>query len=223
MSEINEDFDRMIRLSAFAAVERLSVEGGGRIPWSAIDKGFEHQGERIEFATKPGGIFKPRQMSAALSIKTTKPRIGRPTWYRDQGAGIDSETGLMPYDLVRRPAYWSNQALKRAYERRLPLIYFRAVESTWYEAIWPVWIEDFAEQDGQVLVAAADTERTAVSSVQALAATEPRLARERSYTLGTRRHRNHPGMVQQPDALSVRLPLRLQRIGSGEAAGRSPH
>ena len=34
-----------------------------------IDKGFEYQGERIEFASKAGGIFKPRQMSAALSIK----------------------------------------------------------------------------------------------------------------------------------------------------------
>ena len=63
-------------------------------PWAVIDKGFEHGAERIEFASKAGGIFKPRQMSAALSIKTTMPRAGRPLWYRDQGAGIDGQTGF---------------------------------------------------------------------------------------------------------------------------------
>ena len=191
MPDTNEDYDGMVRASAFAAIERLSIEGGGRVPWSVIDKGFEHGGERFRFATKAGGIFKPKRMWAALSIKTTMPRVGRPTWYRDQGAGIDTETGLMSYDLVRDPRHWSNGALKRAYERRLPLIYFRAVEPAWYEAIWPVWIEDFAHDAGRVLVAAADIERTAVSSVQAVAATEPPLARDTSYTLGTRRHRNH--------------------------------
>ena len=191
MREINDDPDWTIRARAFAAVERLSIEGGGRILWAQIAQGFEHQGERIEFASKAGGIFKPRQMSAALSVKTTRPRVGRPTWYRDQGAGIDSETGLLPYDLVRDQGHWTNQALRRAYERRLPLIYFRAVESACYEAIWPVWIEDFGDEAGRVLLAATDTERREVSSVQAAEVAEPTMVRERSYTWGTRRHRNH--------------------------------
>ena len=148
MAGIGEDPDGAIRAQAFAAVERLTVEWGGRIPWAVIDKGFEHGAERIEFASKAGGIFKPRQMSAALSIKTTMPRAGRPSWYRDQGAGIDGQTGLLPYDLVRKKGHWTNEALRRAYERRAPLIYFRAVESACYEAIWPVWIEEFGYEAG---------------------------------------------------------------------------
>ena len=191
MPEFNNDPDWTIRARAFAAVERLSIERDGRIPWAEIDKGFEHQGEQIAFASKAGGIFKPRQMSAALSIKTTIPRAGRPTWYRDQGAGIDSETGLLPYDLVRDQGHWTNQALRRTFERRVPLIYFRAVESACYEAIWPVWIEDFEDASGRVLLAAADTGRREVSSVEAAEGAEPMSVQERSYTWGTRKHRNH--------------------------------
>ena len=191
MARFSSDPDWAIRARAFAAVERLSVEGGGRIPWAEINKGFEYEGERIEFASKAGGIFKPRQMSAALSIKTTVPRAGRPTWYRDQGAGIDIKTGLLPYDLVRDPKHWTNRALRQAYEWRVPLIYFRAVESASYEAIWPVWIEDFQDEARRVLLAAADTERREVSSVEASEGMEPAMFRERSYTSRITRHRNH--------------------------------
>ena len=191
MPEFNDDPDWAIRSRAFAAVERLSIEGGGRIPWGEIDEGFEYEGERIGLASRAGGIFKPRQMSAALSIKTTMPRAGRPTWYRDQGAGIDNNTGLLPYDLVRDQRHWTNRALRRAFERRVPLIYFRAVESARYEAIWPVWIEDFGDEARRVLLAAADTERKEVSSVEAAERVEPTMVRERSYTWGTRKHRNH--------------------------------
>ena len=184
-----EDPDWAIRAQAFAAVERLSVKAGGRIPWASIDRGFVYGGERIELASKALGIFKPRQMSAALSIKTTKPRVGRPLWYRDQGASIDSDTGLLPYDLVSNPGHWTNRALREAFARGAPLIYFRAVESAFYEAIWPVWIEEFAEEAGRVLLAAADTERNDVSSVQATQVSA--LIRQRSYSQGTSKRRNH--------------------------------
>ena len=140
MKAATGDPDWPIRAAAFKAVERLSVEAGWRIPWGVIERGFEYRGERIRLASKALGIFKPRQMSAALSIKTTKPRAGRPSWYRDQGAGTDTDTGLVSYDLVHKRGHWTNDALGRAFERRAPLIYFRAVESSWYEAIWPVWV-----------------------------------------------------------------------------------
>jgi len=55
-------------------------------------------GQRVLYANRPKGIFKPKQMSAALSIKTGVPRQGRPTWYRDQqidSASLDGATGLL--------------------------------------------------------------------------------------------------------------------------------
>lgn len=189
MRATREDPDWAIRAQAFATVERLSVEAGGRIPWAKIERGIVRDGERIQLASKPLGIFKPRQMSAPLSIKTTRPRAGRPSWYRDQDAGIDSETGLLPYDLVRNPGHWTNRRLREAFERGVPLIYFRAIESAYYEAIWPVWVEDFSEEDGRVLLAAADAQQRAVSSVQATRVAG--LSRETSYSQGARKHRNH--------------------------------
>ena len=120
-----------------------------------------------------------------------KPRAGRPSWYRDQSADFDIETGLLPYDLVRDPRHSTNASLRRAYERRAPLIYFRAVKPACYEAIWPVWVEDFRENEGRVLLAAADSARKDVSSVQDERQLTGTDIRERSYSLRMTKHRNH--------------------------------
>ena len=171
--------------------ERLAISTGVPIPWAEISKGFLHHGERIHFASKALGIFKPRQMTAALSIKTVMPRAGRPTWYRDQRADLDVETGLLPYDLARKSANHTNNALKLAYQRRAPLIYFRAVRSTLYEAIWPVWVEDFRADEGRVLLAAANPAREDAVPDEWPRPNTSIGDRERSYSLRMTRHRNH--------------------------------
>lgn len=100
------DPDRNIRAAAFAAIEKLSREWGGQVPWNSIRVGFQADGERVLFANQAKGIFKPQQMSAALSIKTIVPRPGRSPWYRDQGPGsanLDSATGLLRGTPLRLP------------------------------------------------------------------------------------------------------------------------
>ena len=92
-TQSNLDPDWPIRAQALLAVERLAISTGGRIPWSEIAKGFSHKGQQIQLASRAVGIFKPRQMSATLSIKTVQPRAGRPSWYRDQSAGFDADDG----------------------------------------------------------------------------------------------------------------------------------
>lgn len=187
----NHDPDWSIRAQAFSEIERLAISSGGRIPWAEIARGFSHRGEQIRFASRALGIFKPRQMSAALSIKTVQPRAGRPAGYRDQSADFDIETGLLPYDLVKNPRHPTNTSLRRAYERRAPLIYFRAVEPACYEAIWPVWIGNFSENDGRVLLAAANPRHNEYDSVQDVKPVTSTDTRERSYSLRTTKHRNH--------------------------------
>ena len=118
-------------------------------------------------------------------------RAGRPTWYRDQSAGFDTRTGHLPYDLARDRSRPSNAYLRLAFQRRAPLIYFRAVESAFYEAIWPVWVGGFREDEGRVLLAAADPERKVADSIQDVAPLTEFETRERSYSLRTTRHRNH--------------------------------
>ena len=74
------------------------------VPWEKIHRGFQVGDEHIHFANRARGIFKPRQMTAALSIKTTIPRAGRPTWYSDQGLAssmLETTTGLWHYELAR--------------------------------------------------------------------------------------------------------------------------
>lgn len=89
------DPDQRIRAAALAAIERLSRQHGGRVQWADIHRGFCAGGERVHFANRAKGIFKPKQMSAALSIKTVIPRSGREVWYRDQAlaARTDRATG----------------------------------------------------------------------------------------------------------------------------------
>ena len=184
------DPDWAVRAQAFEALERLVVLTGGGIPWARIARGFEFEGHHTLFASRALGIFKPKRMSAALSIRTSRPRPGRASWYRDQDADIDAETGLLAYDLQQEPRHPSNEHLRLAFERRAPLIHFRAVQSAVYEAIWPVWVEDFRATEGRVLLAAADAPRGDVSSVRAAMPDEIG-ERKRSYSLATDRRRNH--------------------------------
>ncbi len=131
------DPDQPIRAAALAAIERLSRQHGGRVQWSDIQRGFYAEGEQVHFATRAKGIFKPRQMSAALSIKTVIPRSGREVWYRDQAlaARTDQATGLLRYDLARGgPDEPSNRSLRKAKERGAPLIYFAGRSPSEYHA-----------------------------------------------------------------------------------------
>ena len=187
---MTDDPDWRVRLAAFAALERLVLAHGGRLAWQEIARGFSVRGELVHFASKPRGIFKPKQMSAALSVKTSRPRAGRPSWYRDQASAVDEQTGLVPYDLARKSAAESNRHLQLAFERKAPIIYFRAVREAVYEAIWPVWVEQFSEGESRVLLAANDTAYQNVSSVRAVFPDQTE-SREPSYYLVETRRRNH--------------------------------
>ena len=189
------DPDAHIRSAAFSALEKLvRYQPDGLVRWDAIHRGFQVGSEHIHFANRARGIFKPRQMSAALSIKTVVPRAGRPTWYSDQGLAsskLDALTGLWHYDLARGglddP---TNQALQTAMHRGAPLIYFIGVREKTYQPVFPVWVEAFDPEEGHVLLAAADIGDNRLSSVAAARSNLP-LSVETSWTLRTTRARNH--------------------------------
>lgn len=187
---MSDDPDLPVRLAAFAALERLAIANRGRLAWRDINDGFRFRGDKVHFANRARGIFKPRQMTAALSVKTTEPRAGRRSWYRDQGSVLDVETGLFSYDLARDTARHSNDSLRVAFERKAPLIYFLAVRPAVYEVIWPVWVEQFSQTKGRALLAAADSAHANVSWVEALLASDVE-SRPRSYYLVESRRRNH--------------------------------
>ena len=88
----------------------------------------------------------------------------------------------MRYDLARGgPDESTNRSLRRAMERRAPLIYFAGLSPSQYHPVFPVWVEEFHESE--VLLATADNPDSAAS----LALEGP----ERSYSFKTARSRNH--------------------------------
>ena len=183
------DPNKHIRAAAFVAIEKISRQWGGQVPWEAIRMGFQVDGERVLFANRAKGIFKPRQMSAALSIKTTVPRSGRPRWYRDQdlNSNLDHDTGLLRYDLAQGGlADSTNRALLVAMQRDAPIIYFMGLEPAMYQPIFPVWIKEFKQEEEHVLLATADSRNLELNL--------PDIIRERkkaSYSLALTRIRNH--------------------------------
>ncbi len=191
----DRDPDAAVRAAAFAELERLVRVHGSRLPWSVIARGFQCGGENVRFANRAVGIFKPRQMDAALSIKTVVPRAGRRTWYRDQVGQPDHWTGLLSYDLALggREDH-TNRTLEKARRRHAPLIWFLGVEAAVYEPLWPVWVEKLDWSAGRVLLAAADCLEPTRSSVEAARAAMDIPAnevRERPHVPAGVKRRNH--------------------------------
>lgn len=108
-----------------------------------MDAGFDFQGERIRFANERMGIWRPRQLGkegAALSITTAAVRKGIAPKYDDQ---IGSEDGWFEYRYQGDdPFTWTNVAVRNAWLRKVPLIYFYGIAPGLYEALWPVYVDD---------------------------------------------------------------------------------
>ncbi len=187
------DPDKAVRAAAFAELERLVRVHGPVLRWELIARGFPFGTRRVLFASRPVGIFKPRQMAAAISIKTVAPRKGRTIWYSDQVGETDYRTGLLAYALAHGGrGNATNRALDEARLRRAPLVYFVGVAPAVYEPIWPVWVEHLDYAAGHVLLAAADAREPTMSSVEA--AQQGGVSnelRERSYSLVVGKKRNH--------------------------------
>lgn len=104
---------------------------------------FEGQGFRLMDPQR--GIRKPRQFTAALSIRTT---------YRPAGADRPYDDDLGPDGLVRYkwrgddPDHPENRALREAMLRRVPLIWFWGVGPALYKPVYPVYLigEEVAQQ-----------------------------------------------------------------------------
>ena len=76
--------DARFRQAAFDHVNRLAALRGGVLDSADLAGGFEIGGNRFPLITPQRGIFKPRQMTHLLSIKTVFPRRGARVWYDDQ-------------------------------------------------------------------------------------------------------------------------------------------
>ncbi len=151
--------DDEVRSAALAAIELATKASGGVVNREQMTAGFTCNGRRIPFANEMKGIWKPALLGrdgAALTLTTASvPKGGTPR-YDDQ---VASEDGCFYYKYQdAHPDNADNQAVRRAMERRLPLIYFYGIAPGRYEAIHPVFIErdDRAEHRFQVVAGSRD-------------------------------------------------------------------
>jgi putative restriction endonuclease len=136
--------DARLRQAAFDHVTRAAAARGGILESGYLARGFEFEGRRVPLINPQRGIFKPREMTWLLSVKTVFPRRGGRVRYDDQRdahqqiyAGDDIvEYAFMGAD----PTAADNRWLHEAMHQQVPLIYFLGVSPGRYQPIIPAFI-----------------------------------------------------------------------------------
>jgi putative restriction endonuclease len=128
--------DLEVRAAAFAQVQRLRDQYGGRIPRQALMAGVEVRGQRVPIWNYQKGIFKPAilgRAGAALSVQTSAESP-----YADLH---DPAAGHFVYKYRGvDPEHSDNVALRQAMWMQRPLLYFVAVDPGTYDAVFPVYV-----------------------------------------------------------------------------------
>lgn len=102
------------------------------LPREVLAAGFSLDGARVPLIG-PQGIFKPQVLSEAPLSITTSPNSPY-----DDAFGPD---GLLRYRYNgANPKQWDNQALRYAWQNRIPLVYFHGVVPGRYIAAYPVLV-----------------------------------------------------------------------------------
>lgn len=131
-SDDHIDLDSRVRLAAFDWLAEQVAMHGDVLPRSILSVGFEFENKKVPLVS-PQGIFKPKILPRMpLSITTTPEGP-----YEDSFA----DDGLLLYRYRGTdPQHRDNAALRMAFFRKVPLVYFHGVVPGKYLAVWPVYI-----------------------------------------------------------------------------------
>lgn len=128
--------DRDVRLAAMGWLAARTADGRDALSTEAI-RDFEFEGQRFRLMDGQRGIRKPKELAAALSIRTVWSRDDRSRPY-DDAVGAD---GFLRYKWRGDDAnHAENRAMRRAMEDRVPLIWFWGVGPALYKPIYPVYL-----------------------------------------------------------------------------------
>ena len=128
---VHDVTETLIRRAAFEHLARLRDVEGELLPWGILTRGFEFRGERVHLLSQQG-IFKPKQLSLPLSIRTSAnspyaDSLGEGDVLRYAYRGTD-------------PDHPENAGLREAMRTRTPLVYFHSIVQGRYLASWPVYV-----------------------------------------------------------------------------------
>ena len=140
-----EDFESRVRREAMDWLRVRTHDGAGSISTAEL-RDFTVDGRPVRLMDAQRGIWKPAAFAAALSIRTTYRAPGQPRPYED----TTGDDGLLRYKWRGDdPDHADNRALRRAMERKVPLIWFYGVGVAVYQPIFPVTLlwEDRDKQE----------------------------------------------------------------------------
>jgi hypothetical protein len=126
-----------LRSAAFAFLrDRVRVHGD-LIARADLQQGFIFEGQRVPLVG-PHGIFKPAIVrDAPLSI-TSAPPVGDPL--RQYENELQNAGRLVYRYRGTDPNHPDNVGLRRAMERRVPLVYFQGIAPGLYATVFPVYV-----------------------------------------------------------------------------------
>ncbi len=114
----DDDWDRRVRLHAFAFLEQLTTRWGTELPWKELARGFEVDGRPITLLGARG-IWKPAAMDLPISITTS---------HRDPYGDTADDHGFLQYKYFGTdPMHPDNRGLRTCFLEARPLVYFRGV------------------------------------------------------------------------------------------------
>lgn len=123
--------DYEIRIAAFEWLNKQEALFGDVLSRTVLEEGFSYKGQRITLLG-PKGIWKPQIMEYPISITTV---INGP--YKDSFP----KDGFLKYKYRGTdPNHTDNAGLREIMKRRLPIIYFFALETGRYLVTKPVYI-----------------------------------------------------------------------------------
>lgn len=133
---MGDDFDARLRREAQAWLTVRTHDGQVPITRDELED-FEIDGRPLKLMDRQRGIRKPRELSAALSIRTT---------YTVEGGARPYEDAVGPDGLLRYkwrgddPRHAENRALREAMEQQVPMIWFCGVGQGVYRPVFPVYL-----------------------------------------------------------------------------------
>ncbi len=151
------DFDGELRAAAVAWLDEVSAVGAEPVSRARLES-FALDGVRRPLIARQQGIWKPRDLDAALSIRTAFTRPGAAPPYQD----TEGSDGLLRYKWRGSdPQHYENIALRRAMQQRRPLFWFVGIARGVYLPRYPVWLIDEEPVQQQFVVAVDQGQRSA--------------------------------------------------------------
>ncbi|MCW0234129.1 MAG: HNH endonuclease [Ferrovibrio sp.] len=193
------DPDAALRLEIFQYLRELGGEDG-LVTAAQLSAGYiRNDGEHVALITRPRGIFKPRQMSSLLSIKTVVPRSGRGVWYDDQREAhnqIYNGREAVSYSFMgQNPDAGDNLLLKQACDAKIPVVYFLGISPGVYEVLLPTFVDHWSADDLKVRLVFGNTTQDKLQDE--IDTSPPKNDLQRRYALTAVKRRLHQDAFRQ--------------------------